>query len=270
MYQRVKLIYSTQKIVWSFLLTIAVLLFTSSIAFASLYNINTDDNTWTDWSSVPLFLSDATGDVSGSCSGGTSKDDIVEVYVATGPIGSVPSHIYVRAKTAAENAISVQFHQISAYLDCPPTGQDTLDANVIYRPFGDQVALGNGITPNPDVRLYASPGTEGERPDDALDTVEWTGSFADMASFTAPGALNCTPSSTAQIKITSFKVKSTGTYDCTYDETTWRGFNIPTAVRLVSFNAARNNTLLVLSISALLLSVVIGSVGLYIASRRNI
>jgi hypothetical protein len=90
-----------------------------------------------------------------------------------------------------------------------------------------------------------------------------------MALFTQPSPLNCTPSSLVRIKFSSVSVNSGGLYLCTYDETGWRDFDIPTVVEMESIKATNQNEkpLLFISIAALLAAVVVGAIG-FTLSRK--
>lgn len=258
-------------------ITLVAVLLTISVASATLVSINTNDNTAADWSGVPLFVSDSNGDLNTSCSGAASTDDIIETYVASGPSGGgSPSYIYFLVKFASTNVgfVPAQYHQVSAFMDCAPAGQDNLDANVIYRGYPDQVALCNGVSPNPDCFLYSSSGTEGQRPLNGTSnyTLEWRGSFGDMATFTAPGPLNCTNNNIATIKFTSYRVTNFGTYSCTYDETSTRAFNSPTAVDMVSMQASNqaDDPFLVISLVAASAAILAGAVGYSLLQNKSV
>jgi hypothetical protein len=247
-----------------------------SFAFAALYTIDTDNKSGSDWDPVGIFQTDIPGDVYISCSGGDGKDDIIETYVASGPEGtSPPTHIYFRIKTAAADAVSVELHQVAAYIDCPPVGEDDNDVTVMYRaqPLADQVVLGDGHTPQPDRIIFYDPnGPEGERPDDATNTVEWGLPIADFQELVGD-PINCESNSEARIKFTTYKVVPFfGTYDCTYDDTEFSGFNIPTAVEIYSFDAHTKqdrNDMLVISVTMFLGAVAVGGLGYLLVRRRN-
>lgn len=243
---------------------------TVSIASATLITINTDDATAADWSGATLFYSDPSGDLDANCTTGDNRDDIIEVYVASGPAGeNQPISIYFLVKFADTNPnnTSQGNHQVSAYLDCPDGGgsfgQDELDASVLYIPAVDETALCNGVLPNPSCTMYGESDTKGQNATSgtANYTLEWQGLYADMAAFTAPGALNCTNNNLARIKISSYKLNPAGKYACTFDETVWRDFNSPTAVRLNSLEATNQqmNILIIKSIAAIIATLLVST-----------
>ena len=247
-----------------------LILLTISAASATLLTIDTNDNSAADWNSQPIFLFDPDGDLNTACAGGDARDDMIETYVVNGPSGSSerPTEIYFLVKFAETDTglEALQYHWLSAYMDCAPPGEDPMDANVIYRGYPDQVMIGNGTLPIPGiVYLYDSNGEEGQRVtnDTTSYTMEWKGSYIIMSQFTQPGPLNCTPDRIARIKFTAFRVDSTGNYLCTYDESGWREFNIPTAVEMVSIKTNNHieNTFLIISIVTLLAAIVVAAIG---------
>ncbi|MEA3439871.1 MAG: hypothetical protein U9R58_06280 [Chloroflexota bacterium] len=264
----------------SLIFALALGFLTVSFALAVLYNIDTDNNSGSDWDPVGIFQTDDPGDVKISCTGGDGRDDIIETYVASGPVGtSPPTHIYFRVKTVFTDAVSVELHQVAAYIDCPPVGEDDNDVTVMYRaqPAADQVVLGDGHTPQPDRLIFYDPnGPEGERPDDATNTVEWglpIADFQELDTVNDPPEINCVSSSEARIKFTTYKVHPfVGTYDCYYDDTEFSGFNIPTAVDINSFDVHTRqdrNDMLVISATMFLGAVAIGGLGYLLIRRRN-
>ncbi len=247
-----------QKTLIVFALTSAILLLTVSSVFAVLYNIDTNNNSVSDWSGVPVFQSDSSGDVSSSCTGGDTRDDIIQTYVASGPAGGTPTWIYLRARMAGSNAIGVNQHWVGVFIDCAPAGEDNQDTVIFFDAQGDDVYAGDGFKTSgkytPDNIAGCGTGETGERPSDGLDTVEWSCDW-DLISSNPTGA-NCDAGSVAQIKFMSFKVTAglIPEFDCMYDETTYSGFNIATNVELASFtnkNQDNNLYLILFSISAL-------------------
>lgn len=267
------------KLTGSILLSLSLALITTSVGMAVLVSINTNNNSYVDWNPVPIFMSDVSGDQSTSCSGASGRDDIVQVYVATGPVGSAPDYIYFRMVATAASAFSDQYHWVAAYLDCDVDGvQDPKDAQVIYMSpaAGDIVVLGDGYYPNPHyVRRYDQTPEEfylGERPADALNSVEFSVPIADMVNFPVEngGPLYCSPTTPARIKFYSIKVKPITYYwDCTFDETEWRDFNIPTSIELTSFKAKENRAWVNISSLTFGLAVLFGIAGLSIYLRKK-
>jgi hypothetical protein len=204
--------------------TTVVLLLTISTASATLITIDTNDNTILDWGSQPLFISDPSNDLDPTCEWGDARDDIIETYVASGLVGLTgkPTYIYFLVKFAEPDPmmVSPHWHKISAYLDCLPVGEDPQDSNVIYSGYYDQVILGDGTLPNPNMgQNYDLNGPEGQRVENDTSnyTFEWSGSLNDMYIIRS----NCTPDSIARIKFTTVSVDLNGFYMCTYDDTGW-------------------------------------------------
>lgn len=270
-----------------FALTLGFL--TVSFASAILYTIDTDNNSASDWASVPVFQTDPSGDVNPSCTGGDGKDDIIETFVATGP-ADPPTHIYFGVRTASPNAVSTANHQVAAYVDCwpdgtPPNGPEDNDVVIMYRGEPDHVIYGDGHwgeggndRPTPwyiIIDQYSEGGPEGEHPADGLDRVEWGMPFSDFDVIKQPlpeYEPNCGPDSEARIIFYTYKVTMFGSFDCDYDETVFAGFDIPTVVELNSLNAqstSGGNDKLVVSAAAFLGALAVGGLGLLLLRKRN-
>jgi hypothetical protein len=251
-----------------------------SIVMAALFTINTNNNSASDWSGVPVFQTDPSGDLNAACTGGDGTVDIIETYVASGPEGSDPVEwIYFRIRTASANAVSTENHIVSAYLDCPPFGEDIKDLNVMYFGYDDVIVFADGLLPNPDqAGSYGNPPRpEGERPADALDTVEWSVDYATFSgnpSYGNPRDPNCTPDSEAQIKFSTVKVTSQNQYVCTFDETTYSGFNLPTVVKINNFSTnsgLSGQGYLLISVIFLMTAIIICVMGfLYVRRKKPI
>ena len=196
---------------------------------------------------------------------------------------------------ASTSAVSDQYHQVSAYVDCgpdgaPPDGPEQNDAVIIYRGPGDHVVYGDGYwggggNERPtaiflEVNQYAVGGPEGERPLDALDRVEWGMPFADLDVLIGypyetygfpPYDPNCGPGSEARVRFYTYKVTSGGQYECGYDETDWAGFDIPTVVELNSLSAQSTSGVdrLAVSAAALLGAAAVGGLGLLLIHKRK-
>ena len=266
-----------QRTVLAITIAAVAVLVTISTASATLLTINTNDLTLLDWGNQPIFHTDPPGDLNPDCAGGDGRDDIIETYVASGPTGTSPTIIYFLVKLAEPNPGlgTLQYHKISAYLDCDPQGMDDADANVIYSGFPDQVVLGNGALPNPSSLYgYTLPGPEGQRVtnDTTNFAYEWQGGFIEMSKFTTPSPLNCKPSNVARIKFTTVSVDTSGELLCMYDDTGWREFDTPTTIEIVTISAANKNDSLLLAISiiAIVLAIIIFSVGFSWSRKLNI
>jgi hypothetical protein len=278
----------TRKAAIGLVFALALALLSVSAVFAALQAIDTN-NTTDDWATAVPFQTDASGDVNDGCSGYSGKDDIIQTFVATGP-SDPPTHIWFGVKTAAASAISDQYHQVSAYIDCgpdgaPPDGPEVNDAVIIYRGPADQVVYGDGFwggggndRPTPYYIIttqYPQNGPEGERPDDAIDKVEWGMPFSDFDVIKEPLPEydpNCGSGSEARVKFYTFKVTAFGSYDCGYDETDWAGFDIPTVVELNSLSAQSNSAgvdRLTISAAALLGAAAVAGLGFMLIHKRN-
>ena len=208
--------------------------------------------------------------------------------VAPGP-SDPPPPLSLADTTADARALSDPNHQDSAYIDCgpdgaPPDGPEVNDVVVMYRGPADHVVFGDGFwggggndRPTPYYIIpnqYAQGGPEGERPDDALDRVEWGMPFADFDAIKGPLPEydpNCGPDSEARVKFYTYKVTGSGSYECGYDETDWAGFDIPTVVELNSLSAQSTSGVdkMAISAAALLGAAVLGGLGLLLIHRRN-
>lgn len=173
------------------LIIFIALLASFTIVYAATYNINTNDNTASDWTPVGVFQTDPTGDFVASPDGlQSANDDIIEARVATGPAGgSTGTDLYFYLKVAGTNAVSEQYHVPVAYIDCDADGPqngpydewEQTDRMIIYRPTADDVYDCEGVPPGYGVSQScfvipdASAITQeyGERPADALNVIEW-------------------------------------------------------------------------------------------------
>jgi len=281
----------TRKAATGLVFALMIALLSVSFAFAALHAIDTTNDSIEDWASVPVFQTDSSGDVNPSCSGGDGTDDIIETYVATGP-SDPPTHIYFRVRTASASAISTSTHQVAAYIDCgpggaAPDGPDQNDVVIAYRGAEDHVIFGDGAwglggeeIPTPlylYLDTYSEGGLEGERPSNGQDTVEWGMPFADFSviasnpEYDPEYVPNCGPGSEARISFFTYKVTFFGSYDCSYDQTDFAGFDIPTVVELNSLSAQSTSggDRLAISAAALLGAAVLGGLGLLLVHRRN-
>lgn len=263
-----------QKIAIGLTIAIVLTLLSVSGAMAVLFNIDTTNNSGSEWSVVPIFQTDATGDQNTSCSAADGRDDIIETKVASGPAGGPASWMYFRLKTAIPSALAVQGHITSAYLDCNADGigDDPIENQAIYRPTRDEVILCDGNEPNPVNCIGYGEGTPndnpllGERPNDALDTVEFRVPIADLATLCQTNTIN--------IRFRTVLINTTtGVYVCEYDNTSFKGFNVPTAIKLSSLqarNAGNSSTYLFISGAALLAAISFAALGWFYFRRQNI
>ena len=138
-----------QKIAIGLTIAIVLTLLSVSGAMAVLFTIDTTNNNGTEWGAIQVFQTDASGDQNTSCSGADGRDDIIETKVASGPAGGPASWMYLRLKTAQANALAVQGHIATAYLDCNADGlgDDPNENSAIYRPTRDEVILCDGNEP---------------------------------------------------------------------------------------------------------------------------
>ena len=289
----------TRKAATGLVFALALTLLTVSAVFAALHTIDTNNNSVSDWGSVPIYQLDDPDDYNTSCPDADGNDDIIETYVASGPPGEpddLPTHLYFRVRTNGTNAVSAQYHWVAVYVDCgpyvdppgepnPPDGTDNNDVLIIYRGPADHVVYGDGQWlsgydhPTPEYIIqtqYAQGGPEGERPANGTDTVEWGMPMDDYNVITQAWpsySPNCGPNSQASIKFYTYKVTSGLRYDCTYDETEFGPiiFDIPTVVELNSLSAQATSGVdrLAISAAALLGAAAVGGLGLLLVHRRN-
>jgi hypothetical protein len=263
--------HSKAKLTLALTLASVLTLLTLSGALAALYTIDTNNNSAAEWSSVPVFQTDPNNDVATSCDAADGRDEIIQTKVASGPASvSFPTHIYFQITTLAADALSVSGHIASVYIDCDRDGvAEVSDRNAIYKAPVDDVTLCEGQEPNPvNCLLYGIDGPpKGERPGDALSTVEYGIPIADL-----PAACQ----EQVDIKFRTVKLYTSGPqqglFECLFDETPFRGWDIPTDVTLASMNASSGggqSYLIYLSVAALLLAVAAGGIGLYIYKRQS-
>ncbi len=266
-----------QKIAIGLTIAIVLTLLSVSGAMAVLVTIDTTNNNGTEWGAIQVFQTDASGDQNTSCSGADGRDDIIETKVASGPAGGPASWMYLRLKTAQANALAVQGHIATAYLDCNADGlgDDPNENSAIYRPTRDEVILCDGNEPNPVNCIGYGEGTIndnpnlGERPaTNGPDTVEWRVPIADMATLCQTSTIN--------IRFRTVLINTTtGAYVCEFDNTSFNGFkfNVPTAIKLSSLqarNADNSSTYLFISGAALLAAISFAALGWFYFRRQNI
>lgn len=262
-----------QKIAIGLTTAIVFALLSVSGAMAVFYTIDTTNNSGSEWSVVPIFQTDA-NDLNTGCSAADGRDDIIETKVAEGPASGPASWMYFRLKTALPSALAVQGHITFAYLDCNADGlgDDRDEYQAVYLPYRDQVLLCEGNEPDPMNCLGYGEGTPndnphlGERPDDALDTVEFRVPIADLSSWCQTNRIN--------IRFRTVLINTTsGAYVCEYDNTSFRPFRVPTAVKLSSLqarNAGNSSTYLFISGAALLAAISFAALGWFYFRRQNI
>ncbi len=260
--------HSKAKLTLAITLASVLTLLTLSGALAALYTIDTTNNSAAEWSSVPIFYDDPDNDLATSCDAADGREEITLTKVASGPASvSFPTHLYFQITTLTADTLSVSGHIASVYIDCDRDGvAEVSDRNAIYKAPVDDVTLCEGQEPNPvNCLLYGIDGPpKGERPGDALNTVEYGIPIADL-----PAACQ----EQVDIKFRTVKLNTTtGLFECTFDETPFQGWDIPTDVTLASMNASSGggqSYLIVLSVAALLLAVAAGGIGLYIYKRQS-
>ncbi len=259
--------FASKRFVFCLMTFLSLFFFSVSIASAALTSINTNNNSNTEWSSVPVFQEDPTGDLNpeanASCNDGNNTVDLVRTYVASGPAGGTPTSLYFMAEMAGANALSGQNHAVSAYIDC--SGEfdhtDKTNSNAIYVPNssnGEFVISGDGEWQNPNNWAFVG-GTLGERPANALTHVEWQIDFDTIAE--NPSGYNCSANSVARIAFTVAKLDSSYAYICTYDQTSDAAFNVPTLLEMKSLqvvNKPDQSTFKVVAIISLVSATLFG------------
>jgi hypothetical protein len=268
---------NTKRLIISLLIFVSVFFFCVSVASAALTTINTNNNSNSEWSSVPVFQVDATGDLNpeanANCNDGNNTVDIVNTYVASGPAGGTPLSLYFMVQMAGANALSGSNHAISAYIDCSGAFDhtDPTNSNAIYIPNssnGEIVISGDGEWQNPN--NWAFVGADlGERPANALMNVEWQIDLDTIAQ--NPSGFNCNANSVARVAFTVAKVDSSFAYVCTYDVTPDAAYNVPTLLEMQSLqarNRTENPALTVIGLISVVASISFGFIS-YITYRNQ-
>jgi hypothetical protein len=143
---------SSRTIMLGLVLAILVLVGTSSVTLAGLFEINTDDGTVADWDEVEVFQTDPIGDIGRFVNAG---NDIVMAKVASGKEND-ELYLYFLVQTAESPAVPGRGRAVAAIIDCDRNGDDTeiTDRHVVYLPDHDRVyvMLGNSdwYAPVPD------------------------------------------------------------------------------------------------------------------------
>ena len=222
-----------------------MLLVFATAVFAAFYTIDTDDGTVAEWSAqgVPLFQSDPSGDVAPDYAG-EDQSDILNVWVAT----TDNRRLAFLMETAASPALDVIDPETGeplarmavAALDCDLDGRTDgpHDLLLAYAPLGDTVWMISG-----DLNQGLSLGS-GDDDDPTLgqvvdNFVEWGVPLSHLA-FSKP-LINWTVDCTNAINIGFATVDASewpGPSGIIDETDGLRGWNVPTAVRLQSFNVA--------------------------------
>lgn len=225
-----------------------------TIAFAAIYNIDTDDGSISEWAAqgIPVFQTDAIGDTQ---NGGTPNDDIVQAWVATGNNGNT---LYFLMKMAAAPALNANNNRTAvASIDCNNNGVDEEpeDRLIVYYPGNDWLVISQG-----DQSYYtfgnANQGQRADPPDD--EYIEWSVDLSQLPPDSQTPGVDC--SGAVGIRFGTAD-NSTSPAIVLDDTSPLRGWNIPTAVNLKDVQARHNATLGLAALIALLgLSFIGGSV----------
>jgi hypothetical protein len=254
---RILRLFISKQFLLTIMVSMSVFFFGVSVASAALTTINTNNSSNSEWSSVPVFLVDATGDLNpeanANCNDGNNTVDIINTYVASGPAGGTPLSLYFMAQMAGSNALSGSNHAISAYIDCNGAFDhtDPTNSNAIYIPNssnGEIVISGDGEWQNPNNWAFVGANL-GERPANALMNVEWQIDLDTIAQ--NPSGYNCNANSVARIAFTVAKLDSSFAYVCTYDVTPDAAYNVPTLLEMRSLQARNRSEKLVLTVVGL-------------------
>jgi hypothetical protein len=202
-------------------LSLMVSMMIAVAAFAVQYTINTTDNTTAEWDNqgIPVFQTDATGDTTNN---GNVRDDITETRVATGNDGK----LYFLMQTNGSPAVNDLNHSAAAYIDCDRDGVtgEQGDRLVTYIPHYSPLGIGSGTE-----RITLCEGNEAQcaalGPDAGQqvgDHIEWGVTITDLPA----GCQN-----NVDIKFYS-AIAVFGSQSTVLDETSLKGWNIPTPVTL--------------------------------------
>jgi hypothetical protein len=254
------LVYKVVKSSLISLVVLSLLIAFTSVAFAILFNINTNDGSVAEWESqsIQVFQTDDPGDVS------PAADDIVDTWMASGPVGG-PDKVYFRMQTNAGTALSTNSGAVAAF-DCNNNGEfdNVEDKVVVYirdcydggTSHEERVTLANGNQTNVEalgpeagqaVGSYLEwsvniAGTTQALPDGCRDTVPirfYTSDVTGMCQFPPSPAIiiDETPSSP------------------------WTGWDIPNAIEMREFEASSTASYATVTLVALIVAGA-GSAGL--------
>ena len=232
-----------------------------AIAFAAIYNIDTDDGSISEWAaqSIPVFQTDAVGDTQ---DGGTANDDIVRAWVATGNGGKT---LYFLMQLNAAPALNADSNRTAvASIDCDNDGidEEPEDRLIVYYPGNDWLIISQG-----DQSYYtfgnANQGQRADPPDD--EYIEWSVDLDQLPPDSQTPGVNCR----GQIGI-RFGTADSATNPATVldDTNPLRGWNVPTAINLKDIQARHDITLGAAALMALLgLGLIGGSAYVFQRSR---
>lgn len=264
------------KRLWKSLLFLSIslaLLSAATIAYAATYTISTTDSSVGEWASqaVPVFVSDATGDVLS----GRQDEDIIEASVARTTYNGVDSLAFL-VKFAGGTPMSQQYRPTMAVLDCNNNGNpsEKSDRKVILLANGDQLWVYEGLEANPTGSMPGSSGAENQSFGQRIappngSYLEFQARFSDIANI--PGT-TCDLSGTINIHFRTAEANMAGVVQRVVDTTATREFNVPSAVTLGEMGARSQSRVLYpvlfAGIAGLVLS---GAMGAYaVLTRRKI
>jgi len=210
-----------------------VLLVGGGRAFATIYNIDTDDASIDEWQNqgISVFQTDATND---TANGGTSNDDIVNVWVATGNGGDT---LYFLMELNDDPALNQDNNRSgAASIDCDNDGidQESNDRLVTYWPGNDWLIVATGDQAS----YFFGNATQGQR---VGKYIEWSVNLSQLP----PDSRNPNTNCRNQIRI-RFGTADNATSPATVlDETSpLRGWNTPTTIDIKQLETQRRANLI--------------------------
>ena len=235
-----------------------------TIAFAAIYNIDTDDGSISEWAAqgIPVFQTDAVGDVQ---NGGTANDDIVQTWVATGNGGNT---LYFLMQLNAAPALNANNNRTAvASIDCDNDGVDEEpeDRLIVYYPGNDWLVIAQG-----DQSFYtwgsANQGQRADPPDD--EYIEWSVDLSQLPPDSQTPGVDCRNQIGIRFGTADSSTNPTSVLD---DTSPLRVWNSPTAINLKDIQARHNATLTAAALIALLgLGFIGGSAYVFQRSRQAI
>ena len=217
-----------------------VVLLVSTVVFAALYNIDTEDSTVAEWSDqgIPVFQTDPSGDAT------DARDDIVATWVASDNLDRLAFKMEVADPTSALSGNNIG---AVASIDCNANGIDEeRDDRLVIYTRGNNMWICEG-----DQRYcFTGDSANGQI---VGNQVEWAVPIDDLPP-DQYSSVDCRH----EVKI-RFGTANTST-SASIDETSpLRGWNIPTAINLMTFEARSNAgpLALVAAAAALLVSVML-------------
>jgi hypothetical protein len=213
----------------SIAISLVMMLISATIAFATLYNVNTNDGNVNEWQSqgIPGFQTDPAGD---TINGGGSTEDIIETRVASGNDNT----LYFLLKTAAAPAVNAPGYIAVASIDCNHNGidQEFDDRLIVYMPhLGSPVGPERVMVYTGDQSMFFALGPEAGQ--QVGEYIEWGVPIDQLPPDDNSPAVDCRN----QVGIRFGTADSNPDPNVEFDSTALQGWGVPNTIHLQEIKA---------------------------------